>query len=369
MKPRLLDLVVCPLCRGRLGLEAFLEAGSEGGAREIVEGALRCERCNGRYPIIRGVPRLLPPTLLSPMRRRYPGFFERHPDLMPPSAASEEDHQLAETLESFTRQRLDLRTPGPEFVGQWRAHLQRNLGEEISISALRDKLILDVGCGFGRHVYVAAQAGAEVVGVDLSGGVDVAAENVRAHSKAHIVQADILQSPLRFGVFDIVWAFGVIHHLPDPQKGFSTLVRFAKPNGGLVAIWVYGYRGMAFSYRLSHMRVLRQATVRVSPASRVRISKAVAAALSVAYWAPLNVLVKAGLGDQAKRLPLSEHIEQGWLARVAAVHDRLSTPITHYHERDELLQWYGAAGLTRVVVEDTERRGWRASGWRAAQMT
>jgi hypothetical protein len=48
------------------------------------------------------------------------------------------------------------------------------------------------------------------------------------------------------------------------------------------------------------------------------------------------------------------------------VHDRLSTPITHFHDRDELRDWFARAGLTDVVVEDTNRRGWRAHGRRRA---
>jgi len=46
------------------------------------------------------------------------------------------------------------------------------------------------------------------------------------------------------------------------------------------------------------------------------------------------------------------------------VHDRLSTPITHFHERAELLGWFSEAGLGAVSVEDTDRRGWRAYGFR-----
>jgi hypothetical protein len=47
------------------------------------------------------------------------------------------------------------------------------------------------------------------------------------------------------------------------------------------------------------------------------------------------------------------------------VHDRLSTPITHFHDRDDLLAWFSEAGLGAVSIEDTDRRGWRAHGTRA----
>jgi SAM-dependent methyltransferase len=148
------------------------------------------------------------------MQPRYPDFFARHPQFLPHTATSD---PLANTLESFTRQRLDLRPPGPEFARQWEEHLRRNLGRAVSCENLKDKLILDVGCGFGRHLYVASQAGAEVVGIDLSAGVDVARQNNRDHPRCHIVQADILERPLREEAFDVVWSFGVLHHMPEPR--------------------------------------------------------------------------------------------------------------------------------------------------------
>ena len=368
MKRRLLDLLRCPRCHGAFHLEAFAEVplrdapADPAYASEIEEGALACAGCGARFPIIAGVPRLIGPALLARIARRYPDFFARHPELAPPAAPA--DDPLADTLESFTRQRLDLRPPGPEFARQWRAHLRRNLGGALTVEALNRKLVLDVGCGFGRHLYVANEAGAETVGVDLSGGVDVARANNRAHPRCHLVQANVLERPFRAESFDVVWSFGVLHHMPDPRAGFRAIVPLARPDGGLVVVWVYGYRGMAFTYRLSHMRPLHRALHSVSGPTRVRASKTVAAMLSGLYWAPLGGLKRLGLGATVERLPLAAYVEHGWSARVAAVHDRLSTPITHFHEREELLGWFSEAGLGAVSVEDTDRRGWRASGFR-----
>jgi len=366
MKRRLLDLLRCPRCHDTFRVEAFAETplrdapADPAYASEIEEGALACAGCGARFPIIAGVPRLIGPALLARIARRYPAFFARHPELAPPAAPA--DDPLADTLESFTRQRLDLRPPGPEFARQWRAHLRRNLGGALTVEALSRKLVLDVGCGFGRHLYVANEAGAETVGVDLSGGVDVARANNRAHPRCHLVQANVLERPFRAESFDVVWSFGVLHHMPDPRTGFRAIVPLARPARRRVGLRLPG--GMAFTYRLSHMRPLHRALHSVSGPTRVRASKAVAAMLSGLYWAPLRGLKGLGLGATVERLPLAAYVEHGWSARVAAVHDRLSTPITHFHEREELLGWFSEAGLGAVSVEDTDRRGWRAYGFR-----
>jgi len=366
MRRRLLDFIVCPKCRHDLALEVFREEPaalwSSAGA-EILEGALHCASCGAAFPVVDGVPRLLAAGLLALLAQRYPRFFASHGEFL--GAGRARDDPAAATLESFTRQRLDLGPPSPRFASQWRAHLARNLGEATTLADLRGKRILDVGCGFGRHMYVANELGAETVGIDLSGGVDVAARNNANHPHCHVVQANIFDRPLRDEQFDIVWSFGVLHHLPDPRGGFEAIVPFAKP-GGLVVIWVYGYRGMAFTYKLSHMRPLHRIVREMSGSSRVRASKIVAAVLSALYWEPLRLARRLGLRRIADRAPLAAYVDHPWLARVAGVHDRLSTPITHFHDREELAAWFAGAGLGTVTVADTQRRGWRAHGRRFA---
>jgi SAM-dependent methyltransferase len=363
----LLGLVVCPRCRERFDLDVFREERVGSGREpEIVEGALRCTACVAAFPIVEGIPRLLGPALLGRMRRRHPRFFTAHPEFL--AGHHDADDPLADTLESFTRQRLDLGLPGPELAAQWRGNLQRNLGDALALEELRGRRILDVGCGFGRHLRIASDHGAEVVGIDLSGGVEVAYRNLAGRPNCHVIQGNVHERPLRDEVFDVVWSFGVLHHMPDPAAGFRALVDFARPKGGLVAIWVYGYRGMSFTYRLSHMRALHTLTRGLSGTARLRASQAVAAGLSAFYWEPLRALRALGLGGVVDRMPLTDYVAHDFSARVAGVHDRLSTPITHFHDRDELTEWLRAARLVDIHVEDTDRRGWRAWGRRTPRL-
>ena len=58
MRPDLLDLLACPLCKGELALRVENEADGE-----ILGGELRCDACDERYPIEDGIPNLLPPEL------------------------------------------------------------------------------------------------------------------------------------------------------------------------------------------------------------------------------------------------------------------------------------------------------------------
>jgi uncharacterized protein len=56
MKKELMEILVCPVCKGKLELNAVKEEKGE-----IITGVLCCTRCNVDYPITQAIPILLPP--------------------------------------------------------------------------------------------------------------------------------------------------------------------------------------------------------------------------------------------------------------------------------------------------------------------
>lgn len=56
MRPDLLEILRCPLCKGDLTLAVAQRDGDE-----IVRGTLACTKCRVDYPIDDGIPDLLPP--------------------------------------------------------------------------------------------------------------------------------------------------------------------------------------------------------------------------------------------------------------------------------------------------------------------
>ena len=58
MRMTLMEILVCPMCRGDLDLTV-----SEQDGEEIVSGNLRCTECQEEYPIEDTIPNMLPPSL------------------------------------------------------------------------------------------------------------------------------------------------------------------------------------------------------------------------------------------------------------------------------------------------------------------
>src|SRR5262249_37189217 len=100
------------------------------------------------------------------------------------------------------------------------------------------KRVLDAGCGSGRHAHHAARYGAEVWAIDLAPAVDTARRNTAGQGNVHVVQADLYRPPFAPESFDFIYSLGVLPHLPDPEAGFRTLLRYLKP-GGEIQIYLY----------------------------------------------------------------------------------------------------------------------------------
>jgi uncharacterized protein YbaR (Trm112 family) len=62
MRHDLMDILACPICKGVLTLSATREEGGE-----VVEGTLSCAACAESFPIVEGIPNLLPPDLRRAM--------------------------------------------------------------------------------------------------------------------------------------------------------------------------------------------------------------------------------------------------------------------------------------------------------------
>ena len=60
MRMELMEILVCPICKGELDLTATKWDGDE-----VVEGSLRCQaqECGEPYPIEDTIPNMLPPEM------------------------------------------------------------------------------------------------------------------------------------------------------------------------------------------------------------------------------------------------------------------------------------------------------------------
>jgi SAM-dependent methyltransferase len=330
VKRKLLDYLRCPACAGTIQLAS--EARSEAG--EVMEGQLACDSCERAFPIVRGVPRFATPELV------------------------EEDK--AATAENFGWQ-------WQHFVQADELYAEQFLGwiAPVTPDFFCGKIVLEGGCGKGRHTQLAAQWGArEVIGVDLSNAVETAFAATRELENAHIVQADIYQLPFARS-FDYAFSIGVLHHLPDPRAGFHSLASRVKA-GGYISAWVYGAENNEWITRL--IDPLRQKfSSQIDQRALLHFSKLPTAVVYLAtklVYGPLNR--SKGGSRLARHLFYNDYLNAispfGWREQHTIVFDHLVAPTSHYIRRQDFEEWWRDVAAKDVIIGWHNKNSWRGFG-------
>jgi SAM-dependent methyltransferase len=108
-------------------------------------------------------------------------------------------------------------------------------------------LLLDMGCGAGRHAFESYRRGARVVAFDYSAAElkDVAAlftamrdageAGTEAGSLAVTANGDALRLPFPDNTFDRIIASEVLEHVTDDEQALREVFRVLKPGGTLAA--------------------------------------------------------------------------------------------------------------------------------------
>ncbi|MBU2633968.1 MAG: class I SAM-dependent methyltransferase [Nanoarchaeota archaeon] len=108
----------------------------------------------------------------------------------------------------------------------------------VNENFLKDKIILDAGCGIGKLTYSLAKICKKIYGVDFSKIAIKKAKSLFRRKNLVYLNADLRKLPFENGKFDVIFSAGVLHHIPEHELAFSELVRCLS-GGGILSIWVY----------------------------------------------------------------------------------------------------------------------------------
>ena len=352
MKREVLKILVCPVCRGGLELSVF---SAEGNGGEIAEGLLSCKGCERWYPVTKGIPRMLPPGMIN--KSIMADFLDKHEGRLPRLGG--EDAAAIEKLKLRTSASFGFQwNVFSEIVKEYKKNFM-NYIEPLKPGFFKDKLVLDAGCGFGRHTYYAAEFGATVVGFDLSDAVEAAYRNCRKFEKVHIVQGDIYNPPFSKR-FDFIMSIGVLHHLPDPKRGFMQLVDLMRRDSSIFA-WLYGKEGRWFKIHVVE-GIIRKVTTRM-PHRMLYYFCYLPAGVYHATNAFYNFMSgRRALDGIARRLPFKGYARMSFMVKHADAFDLLATPVNNYYTREEVERWGKDAKLRNVRVTSLGGKSWRLFG-------
>jgi SAM-dependent methyltransferase len=221
----LLDVMRCPVCRGRLDGDV---------------DSLRCSGCGAAYPVEDGIPRMLDD--------RLPGIAAKRGEIAGWVAMAKEqgwyepDDEVDALLPYLCR---DLGWDDKT----WRAN-------EHSFSLLLERYVrpglrvLEVGAAKGWAAQHLVPRGVEYVGTDILADPNIGIGR-GAFYEARVgpfarVQADGEHLPFADGAFDLVYCVAALHHALDLGRMVSELSRVTR-RGGIVAALNEGTRAIRAS--------------------------------------------------------------------------------------------------------------------------
>lgn len=311
MKDFLLDILVCPFCKDRLSVSK-----TKCISGDIETGELICS-CGKKYPIINGIPRFT----------NSDGYV---------SNFSFEWNRFCRTqLDSFNHTSISANR-FKQVVG-------------LDFEQLKGKRILEIGCGMGRFLEIAARANAEVVGIDLSFSVDAARSNLKHLPNVHLIQADIFNLPLTQNKFDLIYSIGVIHHTPNPKEAFLRIASLLCKNGSIM-IWVSPKSKLPFLPRATN--IIRLFTSRMQPLTLLNlIQKFIPFALVFIRTPFIGRFLKGWIipvCDYKGELPLNKKQLLEW--SILDTLDLLSPKYLYPCSAVEVKNWFIKAALGNIII-------------------
>jgi SAM-dependent methyltransferase len=105
--------------------------------------------------------------------------------------------------------------------------------EAFAFEQFAGQRVLEIGVGLGTDHLQFARAGAKMTGIDLTRRcVELTRRRFEQEglcSDLRIMDAERLEFP--DSSFDVVYSFGVLHHVPSPEAAFSEVRRVLRPDG------------------------------------------------------------------------------------------------------------------------------------------
>ncbi len=367
MKYRLVDLLQCVKCHGEIEVSAEKtqsvaqasgatfscdrycnldrsaqipppERCAECSGIDIETGTLSCRRCGAVFPIVQSVPWLLDQAL------------------------EESDRLLADTARLYSHL-WSQASPGT----LTRTHLH-NVEEALGEPVVQGKIGLDAGSGSGKDTAMMARRhpSVEVISLEVSEGVYETRRRTEGLPNVHVVRASVLALPLRSGVCDFGYSFGVLHHTSDPRRGLQEIVRVLK-TGGRASLYLYEDHAdnLFKAIPLKLVAALRRVTTRLNTRVLSGLCYFFSPFVVIAFSIPAKIMFRyRATCHLAERMPFN------FGTSLFSVHgdlmDRFGAPIEFRFSQARLLALLRACDLTGLrTTKMKDTAGWVASGKKA----
>jgi SAM-dependent methyltransferase len=136
-----------------------------------------------------------------------------------------------------------------------RYRLQSHIHDFLSSLNLNGKSVLEIGTGVGTDARTIIRLGGDYTGINVDAGSSEMTRRALETSglPGTVRQASALEIPFPDEKFDVVYSFGVLHHIPEVDRAVREIRRVLKP-GGELAIMLYNRKSLNYALEIKHLR-------------------------------------------------------------------------------------------------------------------
>jgi ubiquinone/menaquinone biosynthesis C-methylase UbiE len=185
--------------------------------------------------------------------------------------------------------------------------------------------------------------------VDASADVIAVARRALAdvdNCRFHVDSVDSVALPEQS--MDFGYSLGVLHHVPDTERGIAVCVRLLKPGAPFLLYLYYAFDNRPLWYRRLWQAsdLLRRVLSRRGHATKLACSSLIAALVYLPLAKLARLVELCGLPH--RNIPLSYYRERSLYTMRTDAYDRLGTPLEQRFTREEITAMMGRAGLDQI---------------------
>ncbi len=221
----------------------------------------------------------------------------------------------------------------------------------------------DLGCGSGRWAKLAATRVGQLHLIDPSAeALNIARRNLQGLNNCEFHCASVDAIPIADGSADFGYSLGVLHHIPNTQRGIECCVAKLKSGAPFLIYLYYAFDNRPRWFKLiwKASEVIRWSISRLPLTLRYAVSQFLAGML---YW-PLarTSLLLEKLGINVASFPLSEYRRRSFYIMRNDALDRFGTQLEQRFTKIQIEQMMERAGLQNITFSHLSF--WTAVGYK-----
>jgi SAM-dependent methyltransferase len=227
----------------------------------------------------------------------------------------------------------------------------------------KDAVGFDLGCGSGRWAKLVAPRVGHLHCIDPSlAALNVAKRNCFGLPNCTFHLAGVDDIPLENESMDFCYCLGVLHHIPDTEKGIESCVAKLKMGAPLLLYLYYRFDNRAWWFKVIWRisEIGRFVISRLPYSFRYLLSQPIA----LFVYLPLArfSLLLERLGFDVDSFPLSAYRNSSFYSMRTDALDRFGTKLEKRFTKTEIAEMMERAGLDNIVFSDSVY--WCAVGYR-----